>query len=124
VQPQPVGNVTPYGGATPFNPMFTSYLPPEGSTASAQLGDVPRQELGPRTPLLQQQEAAPATMDRASGSGISTGMRKLLAELMLRADQKKYLARINKESAGGGSQARGSFGPGGNSGGTKGGGLY
>jgi len=125
VQPQPQGSqTTPYGNATPFNPMFTSYLPPEGSTASAQLGDVPRQEFGAPTPLLRQQQAAPMVADKAGAGGISSSMRRMLAEMMVRAERDKYLARINKESAGGGSQARGSFGPGGNSGGTKGGGLY
>jgi hypothetical protein len=73
--------------------------------------------------LLQQQEAAPMMADRAGAGGMSSGMRRMLADLMLKAERDRYLSRINKESAGGGSQAMGSFGAGGNTG-TKGGGLY
>jgi hypothetical protein len=41
---------------------------------------------------------------------MSSSMKKFLAELMIRAERDKDLARINKESASGGSKASGSFG--------------
>jgi len=125
--PQPQGaNVTPYGQSPAhFNPQFRSYLP-EDTMASAQLGDPVRQEYGDRTPLLEQQQSAPMGVAPSSSSGMSSSMKNFRAELMLRAERDKYLKYTNRESARGGSQAMGSFGSGGNSGGTgtKGGGLY
>jgi hypothetical protein len=54
------------------------------------------------------------TVDRyaaaSSSDGISSSMRKFLAEMMMRAERDKYLSRVNKESASGGSKASGSFG--------------
>jgi hypothetical protein len=78
--PQPQGSrTTPYGNATPFNPQFASYLPPEGSAASAMLGDAPRQEYGAPTPLLEQQQAGPMT---ASTAPSTSEVKAMLARLL------------------------------------------
>jgi hypothetical protein len=113
---QPTNSTTTaYGNATPTNPAWTSYLPSD-TMASAQLGDptVQRYSDGSEAPstatLLPATDATASTTTASSSDGISSSMRKFLAEMMMRAERDKYLSRVNKESASGGSKASGSFG--------------
>jgi hypothetical protein len=107
--------VTAYGNATAANPYWASVLPTD-PMASAQLGDPSVQRFADNTvatpELIAAQEATPIpnAVASSSNSGMSSSMKKFLAELMIRAERDKDLARINKESASGGSKASGSFG--------------
>jgi hypothetical protein len=77
--PQPGGNQTPYGFASQFNPQYSSFLP-QDPNASANVGDLTRQEYGAPTQLLQQQQAAPMVAPQAQGPDMNS-LRTMLASL-------------------------------------------